>query len=73
MRPELDSALDAGAAQLVLDLSRLTFMDSSGLQLLVVTRDEAARRGIRFSLNRGPAIVTRALELTGLQDRFEFV
>ena len=58
---------------MVLDLSRLTFMDSSGVHLLVTTQQAAAGRGIRFSLVRGPAIVTRVLALTGMQDRFEFV
>jgi anti-anti-sigma factor len=48
-------------------------MDSSGLHLLVTAQEDAERRGIRFSLIRGPESVARALELSGLQGRFEFV
>ena len=71
VRDALEPTEADGAAHLVVDLSQLTFMDSSGLHLLVATQEAAARRGIRFSLIRGPAIVARALELTGLDDRFE--
>ena len=73
VRTELESAVESGCARLILDLRGLTFMDSSGLHLMVTTQGTAVERGIRFSLIRGPAIVSRALELTGLQGRFEFV
>ncbi len=73
VRAELESALDSGCTQLVVDLRPLTFMDSSGLHLLVTTQKAAMQRSIRFSLIRGPDVVSRALALAGLQDRFEFV
>jgi anti-anti-sigma factor len=52
------------ASEVVLDLRQLTFMDSSGIAVLL----EAANRGIAITL-RGPSDIVRALvEVTGLTD-----
>jgi anti-anti-sigma factor len=52
-----------------IDLSRLTFMDSSGLQaLLTIARDV---RGTLILLDPRPA-VRRVFEITGTEDRFAF-
>ena len=60
----LDSALDTLTAEdLVLDLRPLTYLDSTGVRLLV-RHDAAARSsGRRLSLLRG-AVVDRIFELT---------
>ena len=59
--------------ELVLDLSGLTFMDSTGIRLILQARDHAFRRGAAFALARGPESVMRVLELVGLDDQLDFV
>ena len=56
----------AGVHSLVVDLGAVTFVDSSGLGLLVNLRQLAEDRGATFSLRNVPQRVTRLLELTGL-------
>lgn len=52
----------AGAAEIVLDLSGLDFIDSTGLHVLL----RAHRRGLdgQMTLLRGPARIQRVFELT---------
>jgi anti-anti-sigma factor len=62
-----------GPAVLVLDLSNLTFLDSTGLRA-VVTADERAREdGRRFVIVRGPEAVQRVFSITRLEERLEIV
>jgi anti-sigma B factor antagonist len=62
-----------GARLIVLDLRRLTFMDSTGLRLLV-SADARARGGdYRLAIIRGPDAVHRVLELTGLDLRLNVI
>lgn len=62
-----------GPTVLVLDLSALTFMDSSGLRV-VVTADERARRdGRRFTVVNGPDAVRRVFEITKVDKVVEIV
>ena len=63
--------LDSDA--LVLDLRGLTFMDSSGLRVLVVNARRAQDRGRRFALVPGAAQVMRVFDITGMRERLEFV
>lgn len=63
-------ATDAEA--IVLDLSRLTFIDSTGIRL-VVTADARSRADAnRLSLLRGPAAIQRVFTITGVADRLPF-
>ena len=59
LRRELHAALDTGAARVVVDLSAATFIDSSGLGVLV-----GALKRLRESNGNG----NQTLMLTGLQD-----
>lgn len=61
-----------GSAELTLDLSRLTFMGSSGLRLILLARDVCKVRGTTFALIPGPAQVQRVFEVTDLLDRLPF-
>ena len=55
-----------GGTELVLDLRGLTFMDSTGLRL-VIRWDTAAREGgFRFSVVPGEEVVQRVFRLTGM-------
>jgi anti-anti-sigma factor len=59
--------------QLVLDLSGLHFMDSTGIRLLLRARDHALRHGAGFVVVRGPDTVMRVLELVGLDEQLDLV
>lgn len=63
----------AGGPSLELDLSSLSFIDSSGLRLLLRLHERAASDGCRLVVRRGPRAVQRILEVTTLERRFEFV
>lgn len=58
---------------LEVDLSALAFMDSTGLRLLLRTREWARDAGCRLQLRRGPDAVQRVFEATALASLFEFV
>jgi anti-sigma B factor antagonist len=62
---ELSRAL-AEHREVVLDLSEVTFMDCSGLGVLVQARNQADRSGRRLVLRGIGRSVARLLKLTGL-------
>jgi anti-anti-sigma factor len=62
VRARVDGA--AGGA-LVVDLSGVTFVDSSGLRELLRARMECERRGGRLVLSGVPPVLERLLDLTG--------
>lgn len=66
VREAVDELVSAGRVDLVWDLSRVSFMDSAGLGILVYTMRavEAAQGGVRLAA--APAQVLRLLTLTGL-------
>jgi anti-anti-sigma factor len=69
---ELDAAEAARPARLVVDLSGLEFIDSSGLNTLMQARKRASRNGHQLSLRQGPRIVQRLFELTKSVALFSF-
>jgi anti-anti-sigma factor len=70
---ELARAEAEGPSLLVLDLSQLSFLDSTGLRA-VVTADERARsNGRRLVIVRGPDAVQRVFAITRLEERLEIV
>jgi anti-sigma B factor antagonist len=63
---QLTSARADGADRLVLDLRGLTFMDSTGLRL-VIRWDTAGRdQGFAFAIVPGVDVVQRVFQLTGM-------
>lgn len=64
--------LEAGFTCLVLDLSRLTFIDSTGIHLIVRYQQRLEADGRQFTLIPGPSQVQRTLKITGLVDRLPF-
>ncbi|MGH2897066.1 MAG: STAS domain-containing protein, partial [Solirubrobacteraceae bacterium] len=58
------------ATSIVVDLSGLKFIDSTGIRLLVMASARCADG--RFSLLRGPKQVHRVFEITDLADRLPF-
>ncbi len=59
--------------QLVLDLSGLGFMDSTGVRLILQAREYAVRHGAGFVIVRGPENVMRVLEMVGLDEQLDVV
>jgi anti-sigma B factor antagonist len=62
-----------GPSLLILDLSRLDFMDSTGLRLLIGADTRARDAGRRLVLIRGNDMVQRVLRVTRLDERLEIV
>lgn len=67
---EVGELLDRGFAAITLDLRDLTFIDSSGLKLLIRTDQRAREDGIAFDLIDGDGPVRRLLDLTRMRERF---
>jgi anti-anti-sigma factor len=70
---ELESVEAKQPAVLVLDLSRLSFLDSTGLRCLVTADQRAKEAGRRLVLVRGPSPVQRVFDLTHWTERLDFV
>lgn len=70
---ELESAEALGPAVLMLDLSGLSFLDSTGLRLVLAADDRARRDGRRLVLVRGPDPVHRVFRIALLEERLDFV
>lgn len=62
-----------GPAELVIDVRRVTFMDSSGLRLLLAAHRRAGENGRGFALVRGSESVDRLLKVTGLTGRLRLL
>jgi len=60
-------------AAIVLDLQNVTFLDSTGLNLLLAEQANARTNGCRLLLVRPRGPADRIFRLTLLEDRFEFV
>jgi anti-sigma B factor antagonist len=58
---------------LVVDLSKLTFLDSTGLRCIVTADERARSEGRRIVIVRGPDAVQRVFAITRLDDRLEMV
>lgn len=69
---ELHELREGGVKHLVLDLGGLTFMDSTGLNLVSRWTAEASNDGFRFELEPGPPLIQRVFELAGMIDALPF-
>jgi anti-sigma B factor antagonist len=75
--PQLEDDLRRVEAEqpdsIVLDLHKLTFMDSTGLRLLIMADARAREEGRRLAIGRGNDMIQRVLHLTRLDERLEIV
>ena len=69
---ELDDAVAAAEDGLVIDMSAVRFIDSTGLGILVRVAETARPRGLGITLRSMPANVHRLLDLMGLSVLFTF-
>jgi len=61
------------ARQIVLDLRRLEFLDSTGIRLVYMADMRSQQDGERLVIRRGPDSVQRMFRMTDLADRLRFV
>ena len=72
LRDELVELRRAGFKRLILDLSKLEYIDSTGLRLVLHLDAEARQDGFELRLVPGGAAVQRVFELTDTADRLPF-
>lgn len=70
---ELAQVEDGTPPVIVLDLSGLDFMDSTGLRLVVGADHRARARGARLAVVRGRDAVQRIFRITRLDDRLDMI
>ena len=72
--PQLERHLSeidrAGPERILIDLSNLEFIDSTGLALMINAQEAAEANGHELCLRLGSDQVQRLFRLTGLLDRF---
>jgi len=75
--PQVEEALEGAESAepplIALDLSQLSFLDSSGLRTIVAADGRAREAGRRLAVVKGPEAVQRVFTITGLEDRLELV
>jgi anti-anti-sigma factor len=57
----------------VLDLAQLSFLDSTGLRLVVTADQRAREHGRRLAIVRGPDTVQRVFTITRLEERLDMI
>jgi anti-anti-sigma factor len=60
------------AQHLVIDLGAVTFIDSTGLGVLVEANQRARREGVTLEILSGPRAVQQVFEVSGLLDALPF-
>jgi anti-anti-sigma factor len=69
---ELLRAEATDAQAIVLDLSALSFIDSTGVRMLVMAEARSRADSNRLQLRRPPESVLRVLRITGIEERMPF-
>lgn len=72
LREELTRIEAGGARVIIIDLSGLTFIDSTGIKLLVLADARSRARRRSLTLRSGSAAVQRAFALGGVEERLRF-
>ena len=70
---EIRRAEEREPRTLVLDLSALKFLDSTGLRLIMSAQARARKRGHRFAVVQGSEAVQRIFRLAGVTRRLDLV
>ena len=75
--PVLDAQIaelrTSGIRRIVLDLSALGFMDSTGLRCILEQDMQARQDGFSMVLVPGPSVVQRVFDVTRTTDRLPFI
>jgi anti-sigma B factor antagonist len=67
LRDAIESAIDAGAVTVVVDLNQVTFIDSTAIGVLLAVRERLRRSGGVLEVVCGEPNVARVLEIVGLR------
>lgn len=73
VQEELRRVEKSSPPTVVIDLSRVTFLDSTGLRCIVTADERARDEGRRLVIVRGPDPVQRVFSITRLEERLEMV
>jgi len=73
IRERFEELTALGFARLVLDLRGVTFLDSTGIRLVLELRESSRADGWELGVVEGPACVQRVFELTGIRPLVPFV
>lgn len=71
LRSAVDQHLAAGHARLVMNMEKLTTLDSSGIGVLVRSLTLAKQKGGTLKLAAAPPVAIQTLKVTGLLRLFE--
>jgi anti-sigma B factor antagonist len=72
-REEIERIEGAGAAKILIDMSSLEFMDSTGLRMLIETDMRSRQDSGRVRYTRPHGEVARLLQLTRVDEKLDFV
>ena len=67
LKAAINEAIDEGTTTLVVDLSGVTFIDSTAIGVLMATRERLRRSGGALELICGDPNVLRVLEIVGME------
>lgn len=70
LRDRLEETIQEGPGVLVVDLLRVTFIDSTALGVLIGAQKESTAQGVELRLVVGEPRITKIFEITGLTDLF---
>jgi anti-sigma B factor antagonist len=73
LQRELERVEACDVRSILLDLSGLTFVDSTGIRLLFSAYNRSRADSDRLTMLRGSAAVQRVLQLTGVADLLPFI
>jgi anti-sigma B factor antagonist len=71
LEEQLAAARAGGAKNVVLDMRGLTFMDSTGLRLVIRWDTAGKNDGFEFAVVPGDDVVQRVFRLTGMDDHLK--
>lgn len=69
---QIERLCGQGATEILLNLSQLAFMDSTGLRVILNSAEVCQRNGCDFSLSPGTPAVQRVFEITGVLELLPF-
>jgi anti-sigma B factor antagonist len=73
LQSEVESSQVTAATTVVLDLEKLTFIDSTGLRVLLSAHDRSRESGQEFAVTRGSQQVQRLLSITGVDSHLRII
>lgn len=70
---QFEEATAGAPAAIVVDLSELEFLDSTGLRSILLAHERSADRGCRFAVVPGARQVARLLEIARVEEHLNLV